>query len=425
MNSEISDFSEEMQQAIQLLSQGKATEAEELMQATADAIEREHGAESHRCAVAQNELGIILINVGQTEKAIAAYRKACAGPMPAEEQQIKDRLTFGLNLGQALEVASQIAEAESVFRDNLDQRLKYFGKDHAGYGFGLEPLARNLFRQERLDEARLMIDDAVENFMRNQHPRIASALVLRALIWKSLDISDHPFEHLEEIPPECLEPLPDHVFDNMELVELPVIGELLDDLLPFLRHRLGPDHQSTIKTLSAIANVQRQLGNHERRLEVIQEAISIFDRQERTYEALNATLALAVTRAEAGDKDGARASFRDALVRAHLLGDPAEKSVVLRHYGKFLAEMGEREDADKNLRLAVTEAEHTPNLEMLGCAQIACGVFLQHSNILGESRVHLDAGLHNLPPEHPEYQAGRDHLDAILAGSECGCNANH
>lgn len=136
-----SETSAAMQQAIALLQAGQTVQAEELMLQSARDAESTHGRDHPATATAYNELGTILLNVNNLPAAIEAYRKACSGPMPTEDQPLRDRLTFLMNLGMALQYAGQFKEAEEVLMQGLKARGKYYGTKHSGYAFGLEPLA--------------------------------------------------------------------------------------------------------------------------------------------------------------------------------------------------------------------------------------------------------------------------------------------
>jgi tetratricopeptide (TPR) repeat protein len=415
-----SEYSPALRQAIDLLRGGQGAEAEAVMRRAADEAVAQAGADSHAAAVAHNELGMILLNVGQVPQAVAAFRTACAGP-PPDEAARRDRLTFLTNLGMAHEYANQLPEAEEAYRQTLAGRLLLYGKDHAGYGFGLEPLAANLLRQGKAAEARDLIEETVENFWKNRHARIATALALRAEIYKAAGVDKHPFEELDDLPNELVRDLAEAVIDRMRRTDLNLSRRVLADLLPFVRHRLGEAHQSTLNVLASIANLERHLGGHQTRQQAIREAIAIYDRSQRSADALNATLGLALALGEAGSRDEALAAYRNALVRAHALNDAAWKSQVLRNYGLYLVDLERREEAEKQLRRAVLEGEQCNNLEMLGRSQVALGIFLQHGGQLKEAAPLLDQGLHNLDPANPDAVTGRNHLNAILAGGSCNC----
>src|SRR5687768_7695044 len=144
------EMSTSLGRALELIREGKTVEAEELMVDAVLEAERRHGAESPQAAEAHNELGTVLLNVQDFQGAVQAYRHACTGPMPAGGQPLKDRLTFLMNLGMALQYAGQLEQAEQVLRQGLEGRERLYGPEHAGYAFGLEPLGALLLRRGKL-----------------------------------------------------------------------------------------------------------------------------------------------------------------------------------------------------------------------------------------------------------------------------------
>ena len=101
-----------MQQAIQLLKAGKAADAEALLIRAAREAEQRSGRGSPAYAVAQNDLGNLHGHFGDLRRAAAAYRLACEGPVPTETQARRDRLTYLVNLGNALEGLGELEAAE-------------------------------------------------------------------------------------------------------------------------------------------------------------------------------------------------------------------------------------------------------------------------------------------------------------------------
>ena len=211
-----SETSAAMQQAIALFKAGQTVKAEELMLQAARAGESTYGPNHPITATAYNELATILHKVQNLPAAINAYRKACSGPMPTEDQPLRDRLTFLMNLGMALQHANQLKEAEEVLMQGLKARGKYYGTKHPGYAFGLEPLATLLMRQGRLDEAIEMFNSVVDNFWSNGHPRVATALALRAEALKMANILQPAFTDIETLPNNIVEEIANHVVQRKE-----------------------------------------------------------------------------------------------------------------------------------------------------------------------------------------------------------------
>jgi len=88
-----------------------------------------------------------------------------------------------------------------------------------------------------------------------------------------------------------------------------------------------------------------------------------------------------------------------------------------------LAEAERFAEAEQRMREAVAYAQRGADHEMLGRAQIALGLFLQHRGRLDEARQIVEAGLAVMDPAHPDAIIGRSHLGAIHQGESCGCGA--
>src|SRR6516162_3778968 len=108
MSNANSKTSEAMLRAIELFKAGKSVEAEEVVQAAALETEKRFGAHHPETASIYSELGTILLNAENRKGAVEAFRRACAGPMPKEPQALRDRLTYMMNLGMALQEAKEL-----------------------------------------------------------------------------------------------------------------------------------------------------------------------------------------------------------------------------------------------------------------------------------------------------------------------------
>lgn len=411
-----------MDRALQLIQDGATVQAEELVRDAVRAAEREFGPHSPQHASALNDLATALLYLREPRRAVEALHRACAVYAPDDHQACKDRLTYLMNLGYALQQGGDLDEAERVLRDGLDGRRLFYGRKHAGYGFGLEPLADLLLRRGRLDEALKLIDEAVDNFWANSHPRIATALALRAVILKALGSDGDPFEGLDPLPDDIIAELAEVLLGRVDY-EHPsrAVRQAVSDLLPMLVKRFGEAHDLVLAGLQHVANLERHLGDHEARVDAIRRVIGICDGAERPDVALSATQGLALALSEAGQNDAAEAAYRDALVRAAAAGSAATRSQVLRNFGLFLAEQERRPEAEGLLREAVQAALLADDAEMLGRARVALGVFLQHGGDAEGAKAMLMEAVRGLDPAHPDAICARSHLDALLAGGSCGC----
>jgi tetratricopeptide (TPR) repeat protein len=327
-----------------------------------------------------------------------------------------------MNLGYCLEMAERFDEAEQVLRDGLDARRLFYGREHPGYAFGLEPLADLLMRTGKTQEALAAVEETVENFWRNGHPRVATAIALRAEILKAMDSPRPTFANLDKLPGEIIEQIAQTVLNRIDYQHPSTsLRRVLDDLVPLLTVRLGEGHRLVLLTLQHSANLDRHLDDPAAREAALRRLLDIAKRGGDAVLALQAVQGLALALSESGRHEQAEAAYRDALQRAEAQGDALSRSQVLRNFGLFLSENERKAEAEQLLREAVVVAETTPDAEMLSRGRIALGIFLQHAGRLDEAQGLLVAALKGIDPAHVDAVCARSHLDAVASGSACGC----
>ncbi|MEU1841383.1 tetratricopeptide repeat protein [Micromonospora chersina] len=405
--------------AFALLQEGRIGDAENLMTRELQAAAHRYGQGSPEWASAQCDLGNVLLNADQLDRAVECYRRA-ASAMPRDHESRKDQLTYRLNLGMALRMAGRLDEAEAELRQGVQERLAFYGREHAGYAFGLEPLADVLRQRGDVAGARQVVEEAVANLWRNGHERVASALALRAAIVHAGGTREPLFVGLQQLPDEVVEEVGRVVIQMLDHDD-PASKPLLTALVAALEERLGVDHQATLNALSALANLGRDLGDQAGRIEAIVRVLASYDRQGRQEEALMAALGLAMAQDEAGDAEAALRTYASAHARAERIGRPELRSQVLRNWGLALKEAGQLGLAEQRLTEAVNQARRGTDHDTVGRACIALGLFLQHEARLPEARTALEEGLSVMDPVHPDAIIGRSHLGAVLDGRTCGC----
>ncbi|MBO3742642.1 tetratricopeptide repeat protein [Actinoplanes flavus] len=405
--------------AFSLLREGRFGDAENLMAREVQAAADKHGHGSPQWASAQCDLGNVLLNADQLPRAIECFRQA-ASVTPVDQESHKDQLTYRLNVGMALRMAGRLEEAEEQLRQGVQERLAFYGREHAGYAFGLEPLASLLLERGDVGGARQVVEETVAIFWNNGHERVASALALRAAVVQAGGTGEPLFIGLEQ--------LPDHVVEQIGRVvtQLPVAGaaarkELITTVVAVLEQRLGADHQGTINALSALANLGRDSGDQAGRVEAIERVLASYERQGRTEEALMAELGLAMARDDAGDSEGSLRAYASAYERSQLIGRPEVISQVLRNWGLALRDAGRTGPAEQRLTQALEQARRGADHDTVGRAGVALGLFLQHEGRLDEARTILEEGLAVMDPVHPDALVGRSHLSAVRDGRTCGC----
>ncbi|MCF6475181.1 tetratricopeptide repeat protein [Nonomuraea sp. MG754425] len=403
-----------------LLEEGRLVDAEQLMLKELRSAERAHGHGSPEWASTQCDLGNLLFSSNQFDRAAECYRDACDNPPPGRGEYYKDHLTYRLNLGTVLTMAGRLDEAETELRRNLQEREEFYGREHAGYAYVLEPLADVLLRRGDLAGARQVVEEAVGNFWRNGHERVAGALALRAEVVLAGGGGEAVFPALDQLPDEVVEQVALTVTTRAR--HAPATARpVLTSLITALEARLGPDHQVTLNALSHLANTSHDAGDQTGRVEAIRKVLASYDRQGRAQDALMATLGLARAQDDAGDTEGSLRTYAQALTRADALGRHDLRAQVLRNWGLALSAAGQAAQAEHRLREAVTEAGLGGDAELLGRARVALGLLLQHEERLTEAREMVEAGLSTLDVAHPDAIQGRGHLGAIAEGHSCGC----
>lgn len=168
--------SQSLQQALTLLRQGRRVEGETLLVRAVDAARQSRSllgrlrgaADGERAtpsspahAAALFDLGRYLLACDDPQRAVSPLRVASALE-PSDAASTRDRLTYGMNLGETLQLAGHLEEAEAVLRANVEERRSFYGEGSEGLAWGLEPLADVLLAQDRLTEAAELASQALE-----------------------------------------------------------------------------------------------------------------------------------------------------------------------------------------------------------------------------------------------------------------------
>lgn len=413
-----------LERATEMARQGQRAEAEELLLQTARDLETAHGAGSPEAASAWNDVAILLMQLGQEDRAVTAMRNACSGPQPDGGEALKDRLTYESNLAQALAAIGNFDEAEALLRENLTGRERFYTADHPGYAFGLESLASLLIVQERYSEALPVLEEAGQILWKAGHPHIAGTIALRAEALKALNDTTPPFGGLDRLPDNLARDIVATLCGRLDDAPALSFRAVLRDLLEWVVRRFGPDSPEALRVHQTIVESERRMGtgcDHAARIASIVSVLATLDKQKRYREAFDVTMALGLALDAAGRDDEADAAQRESIARAQKIGEAALISQAQRNYGLYLSEAGRDDEAEPMLRQALTTAERRRSAEMQGQAEVALGIFLQHRERFDEARPLLEAAVRRLDTAHPDTITARSHLDAILNGESCGC----
>lgn len=408
-----------LDRAFALLDEGDLDGAVRLLDHAIARAEQLRAREPLAAARAHNDKGTLLRFVGDDEGALQCFERAIERTA-GDEGAKREHLTYLLNAGDVLLRSGTLVEAEDFIRRSLQGRRELYGPAHPGYAFALEPLASVLLRQRKLDSALEAIEEAVANFRHHGHPRLATALVVRAEALATAGTGARLLAGAEELPDELLPALAQALEARLPDGDPRVLARVLDELVPLLEARLGPAHEATLQVWSAIANVEASGGDPEKRRAAITRVRQALDDAGDAYGALEACLGLALAFADEGDVARATEAYDDAERRAARLEDPAALAQVLRNRGVFLEDNGDVEGALRALEAAVREAARTGDETFEGRCQAALGVALAHEGRDDAARV-LEAAVRALPEDHSDALVARAHLAALATGRACGC----
>lgn len=376
------------------------------------------GVGSPEWAGAQCDLGNLMFQARQTDRALECFR-AAASMTPRDDAGRKDRITYRLNVGSALQQSGRYDEAETELREGLAERLDFYGRRHAGYAFGLEQLAELLLVKGDLAAARAAVEETVSILAEDNHPRLPAALVTRAAVLAAQGEAEL-LEHLPQLPEE------DVVVVGQEAIHRTTTADVhapavLQATAAALEKRLGLEHPATLNALAQLVNLGRVTGDHAGRLRAGKRILAAHDRRGDAEAGLRTALGLAMIHGEAGDQDAALRTYASAYERAGRLGRDDLFAQVLRNWGLALSEAGRPGDAAPRLTEAVQYARGGSDPSLLARSLIALGIFLQHQERPAEARAALEEGLALADPVDPDTMSGRGHLSAVLDGRTCGC----
>ncbi|WP_433303617.1 tetratricopeptide repeat protein [Actinoplanes sp. CA-030573] len=408
-------------QALALLRDGRAADAEAVMKRAVRRVADEHGEGSAAWAAAQSDMGNMLLRAQQPAWAAECFRAAVSVP-PGDDPQ--RWLGYQLNLGIALTLSGRLEEGAEALRESRDGRRAHYGGDHLAYAAGLEPLADVLLRLGDRDGALEAIDEAVPIFQRAGHERAASAVALRGVILQAGGHTGPLFPALEELPAELVERVAAIAAVRVRQgLEPEAAYMLLAHLANALRARLGPDHRATVEAFAALSAQAGEHGDHVGRIAALRRVLAAYDRQERAEEALPAATALAAALSEAGETETSLRAYEDAAARARRIGRADLVSQALFDWGLALQDAGQPEPAAERLGEALAAARDGGDPVRRGHIAAAHGVGLLHLGRPAEARTALEESISVLDPRDEAAHAARGHLTAILDGRECDCAA--
>jgi tetratricopeptide (TPR) repeat protein len=249
-----------LRQALQLLAEGKAEEAEEAVRSAAKQAKAKHGSGSHPLAMAYADMARLHYRAGDYKKAATEFRHAADGPIPADTPGRHDRLAFMFGFAACLDAMGKLDEAEKVYRQCAAFARSLHGPALPGYAAALEPLAALLLKAGKTAEAAKLMDEAFDILWKHGDPQITAAIPTRAEALKAVGRTDNAFHELAELPDELVVETVSHVIGRSATGDATRMRQVLADLLRFVDKKFGDGHASTADTLAAIAHHEAALG---------------------------------------------------------------------------------------------------------------------------------------------------------------------
>lgn len=407
-----------------LLERGKTADAETVMTQALAEIEKKQGPQSADYFTGVEYLASCQIAGGLAERSAATLRRACSQPIPSDPAAQKTYLTLFMSLGDLLRSNGLLDEAEEVLRRGLAGRERFYGKSHAGYAFGLEPLADTLFAQGKVAEALPLYEETVTIFANDNHPRLIPALAHRALAEKAHNPESKPFDDLSGND-VLWSQLGEALIEFARSQPTDSIAPGLWDAQAALAQHLGETHEHRATLLTILSNIERtseREGSNGRWQKALMLATNLYHKSNKKDLMLQTMQGVAMAQSEAGEIAAAQATYERVVGMTQKLDNPALHCRALRNQGLFLAEQDQRATAEQALRQAVAvSADVAMARGEHARSQVALGIFLQHGGDLAGAEPLLVEAIKTLPPDHPDSFPARNHLNAIHNNQSCGC----
>lgn len=406
-----------LEEAVGLVRAGRGVEAEQALTAELEAARARWGDASAHTAAALSDLATVRLATGDLSRAVEPLREAARIEATDAPDAAKQRLTYNMNLGDVLRRLGRAGEAVEVLREGLDARRALYGEDHAGYAYGLEPLATALLATGELDEAWRCADRALGLFWKHGNPRAAAAFASRAPLAKAKGV--RAFEGADKLPDELFEVMVTEVLNDEAAASAEQRVQVLEELASVTEAapRAAELHPHV---LAALTEAARGAGKTELRLATLRRLGEWTRARGDLENQREVALGLASALDDVGRLDEADRAYDDAVAIARELGDVEKIVHALRTQAQFRMERGREAEGrarfDEALALGGNYSTERAK------AAIALGIKLQHQGDAAQAEKLLRQGVGVLEPFDPDGLCGRSHLSAVeRRDGSCGC----
>ncbi len=249
-----------LQEALQLLAQGKSGEAETVVKKAAMAAKAQHGSGSHPLAMAYADIARLHLRMGEFQKAAVEFKHASQGPMPPDVPIQRDRLSFMYGFAEALLGLTKFDEAEKVLRQCVTFAKSLHGPTSANAAVSNVPLADALLKAGKSAAAIQVAQDAYDALWRLGDALITRAIPVRAEALKAAGKPDNPFADLADLPDDMVNEAVAGVINRAPAGNPLHVRAMLADLLRFADKKYGDGHTVTCDALAAVAHHETRQG---------------------------------------------------------------------------------------------------------------------------------------------------------------------
>lgn len=346
--------SQTLERATDLVRRGQAADGVALLEDALRQVRTECPAESAEVMRASGELASVLFFLKEDERAASLLDEVTRMPRSELEEE-KYRLTLLLNLAEALERSGNWVLAEDACRRGIQGRHRVYGPDHAGYAFGLVPLAQVLLKQEKLDAARETVVEAIANFKHHAHPWLSSTLALAAEIDAALGKASAAW--WEGMDDDQLGKVAQEVFARAPGTDPRSGSPLLQGLADALEERRGAADPLLREALTLLANLEAAGGDARVREHVLTRLLRAHQAAGDEKSVLEAQIGLALCARERGELTSAQERMDAARNQAASLD--AESRSLVRQAEAFLATPQNQTPIDSTLIQKAADALRT------------------------------------------------------------------
>src|SRR5262245_13062047 len=250
-----------LQEALQLLAQGRSAEAMMVVKKAAMAAKAKHGSGSHPLAMAYADMARVHLRMGKFQKAALEFQHASKSPMPTDAASRRDRLGFLYGFAEALLGLSRFDEAERVLRQCVTFAKSLYGPKSAQGVAANAPVADALMRADKPAEALKLVQETYDALWALGDLLITRVIPIRAEALKAANRTENPFTELADLPNDLAEAAVNDVIARASVGDPRRMRAVLADLLKFADRKFGDGDSVTYDVLAAIAHHESRLGD--------------------------------------------------------------------------------------------------------------------------------------------------------------------